>query len=311
MIKSILILRYQSMTNFFRELGIIMSILVVSLVVGSVVLFTRLPENIMPLLLATTLIGIHFTRGDVSLLRVLFGNHYRKAFLVDYYGIALIFIVETLLLGHFKDCIGCCLIPFLAAFIPSIHLEWRIPTNPFFSKGSILYQSSFRILIFLYPFFLLASLMGAVYNNANIIYVCVLLLVFLLGCLVSQTVQPTYLFHYDSISRLIGLNARFTFINSFILLVPFVILSLIEGQDWASVLTCLKLLVGADLFLLQVYFLRFMLNNISILQAFLIFFFFAIYGMTMIYGYMIAVQIAIAAIMVYQLINHLNGILKF
>jgi hypothetical protein len=311
MIKSILILRYQSMTNFFRELGIIMSILVILLVVGSIVLFTRFPENIMPLILAAILIGIHFTRGDVSLLRVLFGNHHRKVFLVDYYGIALIFIVETLLLGHFKDCISCCLLPFIMAFIPSIHLEWKIPTNPFFSKGSIFYQSSFRILIFLYPFFLLASLMGTVYHNANIIYVCMLLLVFLLGCLTFQSVRPTYLFHYDSISWLIKLNVRFTFINSLILLAPFVILGLAEGQDRVSVLTCLKLLIGADLFLLQVYFLRFMLNNISILQSFLIFFFFAIYGMTMVYGYMIAVQIAIVAIMVYHLINRLNGVLKF
>lgn len=287
-------------SNFLRELGAPFAVLLTLLAAGLAYLFSYLPEGSLAAVAASMVAFTHFSRGDRAMLNILTRGRERLVLLTDYGLIILPFFMEAVLLGRLKDAAGCALAPLLLVWLPSAHVDFRLPTHPLLLKGSVFYLGSLRVLLLPYVLLVVVAAVGICYNNMNLALVSTLLFVFLLGNFLFQELHRPHLFFYPGFRRMVLLNAKYSFLNAVVLLLPFGVVFFMASLTVGSALDVVVGWLACSLFLLQAYLLRFTAASLSVLQWLVLWFLFLVGCGALLWHGVLAVQLFIIVVLLLQ-----------
>lgn len=285
--------------NFLKELGFMMSMVLLLSAMGLLVLFAKLPAGYLTMALACVLFMLHFARKDKTMIETLSKRMYRKVLRVDYTLIALPFFMEAVLLGHVKDMAECMLTPLAFMYLPTFQFHLRIPTHPLLLKGSLFYVGNMRLLLVPYIICLLCAAMGWLYDNRNLLIVSTMFFVFLLGNLLFMKVRLPHVLFYKDFSHMVLLNGRLAFMNAFVLLIPFGILYIAAAPNGLRLREILIGWAACALFWLHAYLLRFSTSSLTIIHEFIFMALFILCCAAIISNYMVVGQLIMAILLIF------------
>ena len=308
--KAILTIRLQMIANFLKELGFMISMVLIVLTMGLLLLLAKLPAGYLTMALACVLCCIHFARKDKTMIETLSKRMYRKVLRVDYTLTAAPFFMEAVLLGHVKDMAGCMLTPLVFMYLPSFQFHLRIPTHPLLLKGSLFYAGNMRLLLVPYIICLLCAAMGWLYANRNLMIVSTMVFVFLLGGLQFMKARLPHVLFYKDFHHMVLLNGRLAFMNALMLLIPFGILYFAAAPNGLRLREIWVGWAACALFWLHTYLLRFSTSSLTIIHEFIFMALFILCCAAIISNYMVVGQLIIAILLIFIARKQTHSIFK-
>lgn len=235
--------------NTLRALGPFASLLLLSIALFTLYGISYLSPLEIIGICVTMVVGIHVNRGDKSLLQQLYHGQQWHMLMVEYVVMSFPFALVCCLNGHLFCAASCLALSAIVPFMPRVTIGLCPFTYPLLSLGAYQYRNTMRILLVPYLVALVVSIVGLSYKNPNILQVCLLLVVFFVGCLLCQPLHRQYLLPYATPMRIITLQFRYAFISAIVLLLPFVLLRIVYAPTFDAFVDGTKTMLLAALFL--------------------------------------------------------------
>lgn len=189
---------------------------------------------------------LHFTFSKPSLL-----------ISADYLMLSIPFIIISLTKGEWWQSLVMLAVALLLPHIKKREINggFCIPL-PFMYRGGIDLIYSLRVIWWLFPLFIIGSVMGMLYDNINLVKVCVILWTIIIGITMRD---PTSLaLNYRCFRRFLTENMKMVLMDVTLLLVPLLAILACCGE---GILFPLRLLISGILLVFSVVVLRYIVSN--------------------------------------------------
>jgi hypothetical protein len=296
--------------GLLKQLGYIMSSLLLLFCACFVYILFKLPELYISSAYFCFAISLYVKRGDITLLKSLVGKKYKQYFAIEYFILAIPFILISIFKGYFYDILLCVLIACLLPLVPRIRINFHMLTNPFLIKGSYNYQSSFRVFFIFYMLSLIASIMGVVYCNIRILQISMLVIVYIIANLICQPIKKYHLYNYCSLKHFRLMNIKMVFFNTAVILFPFLIIYYVNNINTNVFLWCVKVYFITVLFFIQTECLRYVFSKNQLLQFFILTAVFFFVCASFVQKYFLLIQVLLALILIFRTNKLIKPIFK-
>lgn len=193
-------------------------------------------------------------RGDRMFLESQFGKRYKWLLVSDTLIVALPFIVLAIINSdwlYLPIIIGLAIaLPFLPRFSSGL----TIPSFPLFLKGSYEFQKFFRWAAIPWIVLFAVSVTGLIYGNIRIAEVATGLVCFMLMSALCMPPDKNWMLNYRSALHFLRMKTEQIAVGSIVVLLPFLVLLLVGGVLWVSVLS---VYIAETILLIEVEMLRF------------------------------------------------------
>ena len=205
-------------------------------------------------------------RGDTMFLESQFGKRYRRLLVSDTLIVALPFVVLAIINSDWlflPIIIGSA---FALPFLPRYNSGLTIPSFPLFQKGNYEFQKFYRWHAIPWIVLLVVSVAGLIYDNIRITEVATGLICLGLMSAFFTTPDKNWMLNYRSALHFLKMKTEQIALASGVLLLPFLVLLLVGGVSWVSVV-CVYF--AETILLIETEMLRFTMAN-NLLMMFLV-----------------------------------------
>lgn len=207
------------------------------------------------------------TRGDRMFLESQFGKRYRWLLVSDTLLLALPFVVLAIINSNwiFLPIIIGFAIAF--PFLPKYSSGLTIPSFPFFLKGDYEFQKFYRWGAISWIVLLALSVTGLIYDNIRITEVATGLICLGLMSAFATPPDKNWMLNYRSAMHFLKMKSEQIAVGSGVLLLPFLVLLLVGGVSWVSVV-CVYF--AETILLIEVEMLRFTMADNQLMMIFVL-----------------------------------------
>ena len=205
-------------------------------------------------------------RGDRMFLEGQFGKRYKWLLVSDTLIVALPFVVLAIINSDWLFLPGIIGSAFALPFLPRYNSGLTIPSFPLFLKGSYEFQMFFRLAVIPWIVWLVVSVIGLIYDNIRITEVATGLICLGLMSAFFTTPDKNWMLNYRSALHFLKMKTEQIALASGVLLLPFLVLLLVGGVSWVSVV-CVYF--AETILLIETEMLRFTMAN-NLLMMFLV-----------------------------------------
>ena len=265
MLKIYYSLRLKMAYRICRDLGVVTLLLLAFL---CLVVYGLSCINAKYRLLAFVVIALMMlqARGDTMFLESQFGKRYRRLLVSDTLIVALPFVVLAIINSDWlflPIIIGSA---FALPFLPRYNSGLTIPSFPLFQKGNYEFQKFYRWHAIPWIVLLVVSVAGLIYDNIRITEVATGLICLGLMSAFFTTPDKNWMLNYRSALHFLKMKTEQIALASGVLLLPFLVLLLVGGVSWVSVV-CVYF--AETILLIETEMLRFTMAN-NLLMMFLV-----------------------------------------
>lgn len=206
-------------------------------------------------------------RGDRMFLESQFGNRYRWLLVSDTLLLALPFVVLAIINSNWiflPIIIGFAIaLPFLPRYSSGL----TIPSFPLFQKGNYEFQKFYRWGAIPWIVLLALSVIGLIYDNIRITEVATGLACFeLMGALFLPP-DKNWMLNYRSALHFVRMKTEQIAVGCGMLLLPFLVLLLVGGISWMSVVS---VYLAETILLMELEMLRFTMADNQLMMIFVL-----------------------------------------
>lgn len=229
-------------------------------------------------------------RGDRMFLESQFGKRYEWLLVSDTLIVALPFVVLAIINSDWL-CLPIIIgLTIVFPFLPRYNSGLTIPSFPLFLKGSYEFQMFFRLAVIPWIVLLVMSVTGLIYDNIRITEVATGLIC--LGLMSAFATPPVknWMLNYRSAMHFLKMKSEQIAVGSGVLLLPFLVLLLVGGVSWVSVV-CVYF--AETILLIEVEMLRFTManNQMMMIPVLLLLVFVAYFSIGIPYVFILSVMI--------------------
>ena len=207
-------------------------------------------------------------RGDRMFLESQFGKRYKWLLVSDTLIVALPFVVLAIINSDWLFLPVIIGSAFALPFLPRYSSGLTIPSLPLFLKGSYEFQMFFRLAVITWIVLLVVSVTGLIYDNIRITEVATGLICLGLMSAFFTTPDKNWMLNYRSALHFLKMKSEQIAVGSGVLLLPFLVLLLVGGISWVSVV-CVYF--AETILLIEAEMLRFtMANNQMMMMIFVL-----------------------------------------
>ena len=206
-------------------------------------------------------------RGDRMFLESQFGKRYRWLLVSDTLLLALPFIVFAIINSNWlflPIIIGSA---FALPFLPRYNSGLTIPGFPLFPKGNYEFQKFYRWGTIPWIVLLALSVTGLIYGNIRIVEVATGLVCFELMTALILPPDKNWMLNYRSALHFLRIKTEQIAVGTGVLLVPFLVLMLVGGVSWVSVVS---VYLAETILLIEVEMLRFTMADNQLMMIFVL-----------------------------------------
>lgn len=223
--------RIRMIFRILIQLGIFKASFLCFLFILFVGIVFTLPPVSKPVIYGLLILFYHTNRKDKDFLKRITPSS-TGIFQIEYALIALLFIIISLIRGHYGELIfypiGFLLIPlnnFKKLYLPK-------PNFPFFQKGHYEYQRGFRSAWYFFPVAFFLGFQGIYHGNERLFYAGIILAGLICASFHTHPENVQYILRYKSSGRQIQLKLKFILWDTSLLMVPFICMSIFAGTDY-------------------------------------------------------------------------------
>ena len=207
-------------------------------------------------------------RGDRMFLESQFGKRYKWLLVSDTLIVALPFVVLAIINSDWLFLPVIIALAIVFPFLPRYNSGLTIPSFPLFLKGSYEFQMFFRLAVIPWIVLLVMSVTGLIYGNIRIAEVATGLMCFgLMFALLTPPPDKNWMLNYRSALHFVKMKTEQIAVASGVLLLPFLVLLLLGGVSWVSVV-CVYL--AETILLIEVEMLRFTMADNQLMMIFVL-----------------------------------------
>lgn len=206
-------------------------------------------------------------RGDRMFLESQFGKRYKWLLVSDTLIVALPFVVLAIIYYDWLFLPIIIALAILFPFLPRYNSGLTIPGFPLFLKGSYEFQMFFRLGVIPWIVLLVVFVTGLIYGNIRITEVATGLMCFGLMFALLTPPDKNWMLNYRSALHFLKMKTEQIALASGVLLLPFLVLLLVGGISWISVV-CVYL--AETILLIEAEMLRFTMANNQLMMIFVL-----------------------------------------
>lgn len=206
-------------------------------------------------------------RGDRMFLESQFGKRYKWLLVSDTLIVALPFVVLAIIYSDWLFLPVIIALAIVFPFLPRYNSGITIPSFPLFLKGSYEFHMFFRLAVILWIVLLVVSVTGLIYGNIRIAEVATGLVCFVLMFALLTPPDKNWMLNYRSALHFLKMKTEQIALASGVLLLPFLVLLLVGGISWISVV-CVYL--AETILLIEAEMLRFTMANNQLMMIFVL-----------------------------------------
>ena len=203
-------------------------------------------------------------RGDRMFLESQFGKRYKWQLVSDTFIVALPFVVLAIINSDWLFLPIIIVLTIVFPFLPRYSSGLTIPSFPLFLKGSYEFQMFFRWTVIPWIVLFVVSVTGLIYGNIRIAEVATGLVCFMLMSALCMPPDKNWMLNYRSAWHFLRMKTEQIAVGSGVLLLPFLVLLLLGGVSWVSVLS---VYIAETILLIEVEMLRFSMADNQIMMA--------------------------------------------
>ena len=229
-------------------------------------------------------------RGDRMFLESQFGKRYKWLLVSDTLIVALPFVVLAIINSDWL-CLPIIIgLTIVFPFLPRYNSGLTIPSFPLFLKGSYEFQMFFRLAVIPWIVLLVMSVTGLIYDNIRITEVATGLICLGLMSAFATPPDKNWMLNYRSALHFLKMKSEQIAVGSGVLLLPFLVLLLVGGISWVSVV-CVYF--AETILLIEVEMLRFTManNQMMMIPVLLLLVFVAYFSIGIPYVFILSVMI--------------------
>ena len=259
-------LRLKMAYRICRDLGVVMLLLLSFL---CLVVYGLCCIDAKYRLLAFVIIALMMlqTRGDRMFLESQFGKRYRWLLVSDTLLLALPFVVLAIINSNWISLPIIIGLAIVFPFLPKYSSGLTIPSSPFFLKGDYEFQKFYRWGGISWIVLLALSVIGLIYDNIRITEVATGLICLGLMSAFFTTPDKNWMLNYRSALHFVKMKTEQIAVASGVLLLPFLVLLLLGGVSWVSVV-CVYL--AETILLIEAEMLRFTMADKQLMMIFVL-----------------------------------------
>ncbi|MBO4483649.1 MAG: hypothetical protein J5735_07515 [Prevotella sp.] len=206
-------------------------------------------------------------RGDRMFLESQFGKRYKWLLVSDTLIVALPFVVLAIIYSDWLFLPIIIALAIVFPFLPRYNSGITIPSFPLFLKGSYEFQMFFRLAVIPWIVLLVMSVTGLIYDNIRITEVATGMICLGLMGAFSTPPDKNWMLNYRSALHFLKMKTEQIAVASGVLLLPFLVLLLLGGVSWVSVV-CVYL--AETILLIEVEMLRFTMADNQLMMIFVL-----------------------------------------
>lgn len=309
MVKLYFNLKLRIFCRIFKELGIVYSLIVLTLFAVLLFYTSNAPANFVLIVYAILVMLIRQSRKDIALLQNLFGMQYHFLLIAENLILGLPFYLMLGLQQSYLHILLILIVAIAFPFIPLGNTEFKLPTHVLIQKGSIEYKRSMRLYGIFYLISIAISIIGIYHHNIRITEVAMALNTFVIGSMIIIPIPSTYLYHYASAKHLVENQITLNFYNNLVLIGPFLLILICYQPSWLILGNCLVVYFSTSLFLLQANLLRFIFSTNNIIMEFIFLGFIGVCIITIAIHILFVLSLTITLYMIYKSYTNIKLIL--
>ena len=206
-------------------------------------------------------------RGDRMFLESQFGKRYRWLLVSDTLLLALPFVILAIINSDWLFLPIIIVSAIVLPFLPRYNSGLTIPSLPLFQKGNYEFQKFYRWHAIPWIVLLALSVTGLIYDNIRVTEVATGLVCFDLMGAFNLPPDKNWMLNYRSALHFVRIKTEQIAVGTGVLLVPFLVLLLVGGISWMSVVS---VYLAETILLIEVEMLRFTMADNQLMMIFVL-----------------------------------------